>query len=66
MSETNRPSSPMPEKQQHRTPGHTEPLDPQPIIDTASINADQLRPTLLACAASKGAIQNFTGGMPLI
>jgi NAD(P)-dependent dehydrogenase (short-subunit alcohol dehydrogenase family) len=33
------------------------------IINTASINADRPRPTLLAYAATKGAIQNFTGGL---
>jgi len=33
------------------------------IIRTASINADRPRPTLLAYAATKGAIQNFTGGL---
>ncbi|WP_415914004.1 SDR family oxidoreductase [Paraburkholderia sp. J76] len=33
------------------------------IINTASINADKPRPTLLAYAATKGAIQNFTGGL---
>jgi NAD(P)-dependent dehydrogenase (short-subunit alcohol dehydrogenase family) len=33
------------------------------IINTASINADAPNPTLLAYATSKGAIQNFTGGL---
>ncbi|TDG03421.1 SDR family oxidoreductase [Paraburkholderia guartelaensis] len=33
------------------------------IINTASINADKPNPTLLAYAATKGAIQNFTGGL---
>jgi len=33
------------------------------IINTASINADKPRPTLLAYAATKGAIQNFTAGL---
>jgi len=33
------------------------------IVNTASINADKPRPTLLAYAATKGAIQNFTGGL---
>lgn len=33
------------------------------IINTASINADKPKPTLLAYAATKGAIQNFTGGL---
>lgn len=33
------------------------------IINTASINADMPRPTLLAYATTKGAIQNFTGGL---
>ncbi|MCC8400591.1 SDR family oxidoreductase [Paraburkholderia sp. MMS20-SJTN17] len=33
------------------------------IINTTSINADRPRPTLLAYAATKGAIQNFTGGL---
>jgi hypothetical protein len=33
------------------------------IVNTASINADKPRPTLLAYAATKGAIQNFTAGL---
>lgn len=33
------------------------------IINTASINADMPNPTLLAYATTKGAIQNFTGGL---
>jgi NAD(P)-dependent dehydrogenase (short-subunit alcohol dehydrogenase family) len=33
------------------------------IINTASVNADMPRPTLLAYATTKGAIQNFTGGL---
>jgi NAD(P)-dependent dehydrogenase (short-subunit alcohol dehydrogenase family) len=33
------------------------------IINTASINADKPNPTLLAYATTKGAIQNFTGGL---
>lgn len=33
------------------------------IVNTASINADKPKPTLLAYAATKGAIQNFTGGL---
>ncbi|WP_134041837.1 glucose 1-dehydrogenase [Paraburkholderia caballeronis] len=33
------------------------------IVNTASVNADKPRPTLLAYAATKGAIQNFTGGL---
>jgi NAD(P)-dependent dehydrogenase (short-subunit alcohol dehydrogenase family) len=33
------------------------------IINTASINADMPNPHLLAYATSKGAIQNFTGGL---
>ena len=33
------------------------------IINTASINADTPRPTLLPYATTKGAIQNFTGGL---
>jgi NAD(P)-dependent dehydrogenase (short-subunit alcohol dehydrogenase family) len=33
------------------------------IINTTSINADTPRPTLLPYAATKGAIQNFTGGL---
>jgi len=33
------------------------------IINTTSINADAPRPTLLPYATTKGAIQNFTGGL---
>ena len=33
------------------------------IINTASVNADTPKPTLLAYAATKGAIQNFSGGL---
>ncbi len=33
------------------------------IINTASVNADKPNPTLLAYAATKAAIQNFTGGL---
>jgi len=33
------------------------------IINTASVNADMPKPTLLAYATTKGAIQNFTGGL---
>ena len=33
------------------------------IINTASINADVPKPTLLAYATTKGAIQNFTAGL---
>jgi NAD(P)-dependent dehydrogenase (short-subunit alcohol dehydrogenase family) len=33
------------------------------IINTASVNADAPSPHLLAYATSKGAIQNFTGGL---
>jgi NAD(P)-dependent dehydrogenase (short-subunit alcohol dehydrogenase family) len=33
------------------------------IINTASINADTPKPTLLPYATTKGAIQNFTGGL---
>ena len=33
------------------------------IINTASINADTPSPQLLAYATTKGAIQNFTGGL---
>jgi len=33
------------------------------IINTASVNADMPKPTLLPYAATKGAIQNFTGGL---
>jgi NAD(P)-dependent dehydrogenase (short-subunit alcohol dehydrogenase family) len=33
------------------------------IVNTASVNADKPRPTLLPYATTKGAIQNFTGGL---
>jgi NAD(P)-dependent dehydrogenase (short-subunit alcohol dehydrogenase family) len=33
------------------------------IVNTASINSDMPNPMLLAYAATKGAIQNFTGGL---
>ncbi len=33
------------------------------IINTTSVNADMPNPTLLAYATTKGAIQNFTGGL---
>jgi NAD(P)-dependent dehydrogenase (short-subunit alcohol dehydrogenase family) len=33
------------------------------IVNTASVNADTPKPTLLAYATTKGAIQNFTGGL---
>lgn len=33
------------------------------IINTASVNADTPKPKLLAYSATKGAIQNFTGGL---
>ena len=33
------------------------------IINTASINSDSPSPQLLAYATTKGAIQNFTGGL---
>jgi hypothetical protein len=33
------------------------------IINTASINSDNPNPTLLPYATTKGAIQNFTGGL---
>jgi NAD(P)-dependent dehydrogenase (short-subunit alcohol dehydrogenase family) len=33
------------------------------IINTASINADDPSPSLLAYATTKGAIQNFTAGL---
>jgi NAD(P)-dependent dehydrogenase (short-subunit alcohol dehydrogenase family) len=33
------------------------------IINTASVNADAPSPHLLAYATTKGAIQNFTGGL---
>lgn len=40
----------------HMKPGGT-------IINTTSVNADKPRPTLLPYATTKGAIQNFTGGL---
>jgi NAD(P)-dependent dehydrogenase (short-subunit alcohol dehydrogenase family) len=33
------------------------------VVNTASINADHPKPTLLAYATTKGAIQNFTAGL---
>ena len=33
------------------------------IVNTTSVNLDSPKPTLLAYAATKGAIQNFTGGL---
>ena len=33
------------------------------IINTASVNSDMPNPILLAYATTKGAIQNFTGGL---
>ena len=33
------------------------------IVNTASVNSDMPNPTLLAYATTKGAIQNFTGGI---
>jgi NAD(P)-dependent dehydrogenase (short-subunit alcohol dehydrogenase family) len=33
------------------------------IINTASVNSDLPNPTLLAYATTKGAIQNFSGGL---
>jgi len=33
------------------------------IVDTASVNSDMPNPMLLAYATTKGAIQNFTGGL---
>ncbi|MGO7998277.1 SDR family NAD(P)-dependent oxidoreductase, partial [Rhizobium ruizarguesonis] len=36
------------------------------IINTASINSDSPKPTLLAYATTKGAIQNFTAGLAQI
>ncbi|NAS64264.1 NAD(P)-dependent oxidoreductase, partial [Pseudomonas syringae pv. actinidiae] len=33
------------------------------IINTSSVNSDMPKPTLLAYAATKGAIANFTGGL---
>ena len=33
------------------------------IINTASVNSDMPNPSLLAYATTKGAIQNFTGGL---
>jgi len=40
----------------HMKPGST-------IINTASVNSDMPNPVLLAYATTKGAIQNFTGGL---
>ncbi len=40
----------------HMAPGSS-------IINTASVNADMPNPALLAYAATKGAVQNFTGGL---
>ena len=40
----------------HMRPGST-------IVNTASVNSDMPNPTLLAYATTKGAIQNFTGGL---
>jgi NAD(P)-dependent dehydrogenase (short-subunit alcohol dehydrogenase family) len=40
----------------HMTPGSA-------IINTASVNSDMPNPILLAYATTKGAIQNFTGGL---
>jgi NAD(P)-dependent dehydrogenase (short-subunit alcohol dehydrogenase family) len=40
----------------HMSPGAS-------IINTTSINADTPKPKLIAYAATKGAIQNFTGGL---
>ena len=37
--------------------------DGSAIINTTSVNADTPKPTLLAYATTKGAIQNFTGGL---
>jgi NAD(P)-dependent dehydrogenase (short-subunit alcohol dehydrogenase family) len=34
------------------------------IINTSSINSDTPNPTLLPYATTKGAIQNFTAGLP--
>lgn len=33
------------------------------IVNTASVNSDMPNPFLLAYAMTKGAIQNFTGGL---
>jgi NAD(P)-dependent dehydrogenase (short-subunit alcohol dehydrogenase family) len=33
------------------------------VVSTASVNSDMPNPTLLAYATTKGAIQNFTGGL---
>jgi NAD(P)-dependent dehydrogenase (short-subunit alcohol dehydrogenase family) len=44
------------EAEQHLKPGAT-------IINTTSVNAYKPRPTLVAYAATKGAIQNFTSSM---
>jgi len=40
----------------HMTPGSA-------VINTASVNSDMPNPILLAYATTKGAIQNFTGGL---
>jgi NAD(P)-dependent dehydrogenase (short-subunit alcohol dehydrogenase family) len=40
----------------HMTPGSV-------VINTASVNSDMPNPILLAYATTKGAIQNFTGGL---
>lgn len=40
----------------HMSPGSS-------IINTTSVNSDNPKPTLLAYAATKGAIANFTGGL---
>ncbi|WFU75018.1 SDR family oxidoreductase [Bradyrhizobium sp. CB2312] len=40
----------------HMRPGGT-------IVNTASVNSDMPNPSLLAYATTKGAIQNFTGGL---
>jgi NAD(P)-dependent dehydrogenase (short-subunit alcohol dehydrogenase family) len=37
--------------------------DPSAIINTTSVNADMPKQTLLPYATTKGAIQNFTGGL---
>lgn len=42
--------------EQHLKPGST-------IINTTSVNAYKPKPTLIAYAATKGAIQNFTANM---
>jgi NAD(P)-dependent dehydrogenase (short-subunit alcohol dehydrogenase family) len=38
-------------------------MDDSAIINTASINSDMPNPMLLPYATTKGAIQNFTGGL---